>query len=144
MTKAVDNRIELLQKKVEEKRTALENKKNSIEPTKTNLILHLEDQTYNLHALNKQALTLLLIKLQTMVTSLVAVEKLEDSITTDSFLLEGHPLHVWMDDVIFKIRMLSVKEEEKQLKQMEKVLESKLSEERKLEIELDEMEAMLK
>ena len=64
MTKAVDNRIELLQKKVEEKRTALENKKNSIEPTKTNLILHLEDQTYNLHALNKQALTLLLIKLK--------------------------------------------------------------------------------
>lgn len=142
-----DTQIELLQKKVETKEAELEQKKEKLGKTQTKLILHLEDQTYNLNVLNKDSLTLLLLKLSSLGTTLVHLEQAHEDVAdlklSETFLLDGYSLDAWVNDVLFKLKSIALKEEERQLKNIKKTLEDRLSEDRKIEKELNEIANIL-
>jgi len=141
MSKEMDNKIELLKSKVDKKKLDLEDKKSKLGKSKTNFILHLEGETYNLNTLNKEQLLFLGNKVLSYDATFAHLE--QNGWNVD-YEFSGYHLRDWIDDIILKGLLIDIKDEEKQLKQMERTLESKLSEEYKINKELEEMEEFLK
>lgn len=105
----------------------------------TNLVLQLDGVTHNLNVLgnDKEKLQHLLIKLMTYVISARTL-KLQD------VLYSGYTLDDWITDISAKLDMLSKKDEEKSLAEMEAKLSKMLSDEKQVELELDEIANLLK
>lgn len=129
-----DDRILLMKKQIAEKKEKIG--KIGRFTSATNLILNLDGVTYNLNVLNKEGLQHLLIKLHIYLSSARALE-------LDEVLFGGYTLYDWSSDVKGKLDILGKKEEEKKLAVMEAKLSKMLSDEKQIELELDEMASFL-
>lgn len=131
-----DEKIIKLKQQIEEKRNKLGNLKR-FTPI-TNCILELDGVTTNIQILSKEKLALLLVKLNLYKMS---IENLNMSF--DKIMISGYDIRDWMSDVLAKINVISYKEEEQKLKTMESKLVELLSNEKKTELAIDEIEKML-
>lgn len=124
--------------------------KNSIEAKKkelnvsvrfspiTNCNLELDGVRYNINTLAKEQLITLLVKL-----NMYRVSSHDLNISCN-FKISGYSVSEWMTDIQSKIEVLNYKDEDNKLKQLEVKLTRMLSDEKKTELELAEIENLLK
>lgn len=128
-----DERVLQLKKVIEEKRSELKTVKKFLPIT--NCILDLEGQKYNLNVLHPYDLRLLLVKVNMYLMSAKDLGiKLE---------ISGYNIEDWITDINNKIEIFEYKQKESKLKTLETKLDKMLSDEKKTELELDEIAALL-
>lgn len=131
-----DDRILELKKQIEMKKQDLSKRKARFVP-ETNCILELDGNKYNLNVMSAEELTLLVIKLNMFIMS-------SDALKLPHPIINGYVTDLWISDISNKLEVLSTKKEEFELKQMESKLDKMLSNDKKTELELDGIEALLK
>lgn len=128
-----DERVLQLKKVIEDKKGELKSVQRFT--PHTNCVLDLEGQKYNLNVLQLNDLRLLLVKLNTFLLSAKDLNiKLE---------ISGYNIEEWMTDIKNKIEIFEYKKKESELKMLETKLDKMLSDEKKTELELDEIAALL-
>ena len=130
-----DERVLQLKKQVENKKKELADKKCKFVP-ETNLILEINGDRVNLNVLNENQLKNILVQLN-MYRLSVADLKMDD------FVVSGYTVDQWMNDVRDKLGEKELKREENELKSLEAKLDKLLSEDKKTELELDSIAALL-
>lgn len=130
-----DDRIIELKNQIEIKKKELTNKRVKFTP-ETNCVLELEGTNYNLNVCTEEVLTMLMIKLNTYIMS---ANDLGVSIPT----MSGYPIDLWISDIKNKLAVTAIKREEANLKRMEAKLDKLLSDDKKTELELDEIASFL-
>lgn len=130
-----DDRVLQLKKIIDEKKENLKSCKKTFLPI-TNCILDLDGQKYNLNVLQFDELQLLLVKLNIYLTSAVSLNI--------SLMISGYSINDWIEDINNKLDVLEFRREENELKVLENKLNKMLSDEKKTELELDEIAALLK
>lgn len=128
-----DERVLQLKKIIDEKKSELKAIKR-FAPV-TNCVLDLDNQKYNLNVLQPNDLKLLLVKLNMY---LMSANDLDISLE-----LSGYNVAEWMADIKSKIEIFEHKTKEAELKALESKLDKMLSDEKKTELELDEIAALL-
>lgn len=136
MTNTNDKRILELKKMIESKREKLG--RIARFSATTTLMISFEGLNLNLNVLSKDQLILLLVKLHALVTSAKELGY-EGKVFISGFTLED-----WISDINGKLEFLSKKDEEKSLKLAETKLTELLSEDKKVELELDAIASFLK
>lgn len=131
-----DDRIIELKKQIEVKKKDLAVNKVRFTP-ETNCILDLDGIKYNLNVCTDDVLILLMVRLHMYEMS---AKDLEVSPPT----FGGYPAGLWISDIKNKLAASSLKREENELKKMESKLDRLLSEDKKTELEIDEIAALLK
>jgi len=131
-----DNRILELKKQIKEKKSKLKKIKRFNPITTCNLTL--DGSLYNIHVCTKDTLKLLLIKLNLYIMS---AEDL--SISVNDIMISCFSIEDWISDINLKLENMSIKEEESKLKVMEEKLTKLLSEEKKTELQIEEIESLL-
>lgn len=126
-----DTTVLALQKKVESKREELK-KSKKFYPI-TNCSIEFEKERYNIQALNKDQIIFLIVKLNTYKMSALDIGMIED------FNISGFNILDWIEDLKAKLACVNRKDEEKKLIIMEKKLNTLLSDEKKVEFELDSL-----
>lgn len=101
----------------------------------TNCVLDLEGQKYNLNVLQLSDLQILLVRLNMY---LISAKDLKISLE-----ISGYNIAEWITDIKCKIEIFEYKKKEAELKRLEAKLDKMLSDEKKTELELDEIAAML-
>ena len=101
----------------------------------TNCILDLEDQKYNLNVLRLNDLQLSLVRLNMY---LMSAKDLKINLE-----ISGYNIAEWITDIKCKIEIFEYKKKEAELKTLEVKLDKMLSDEKKTELELDEIAALL-
>lgn len=129
-----DERVLQLKKVIEDKKAELKSVKR-FTPL-TNCVLDLEGQKYNLNVLQLNELQLLLIKLNMY---LISAKDLGINLE-----VSGYNIAEWITDIKSKIEIFEYKKKESELKALETKLDKMLSAEKKTELELDEIAALLK
>ncbi len=130
-----DDRVLQLKKIIDEKKENLKSCKKTFLPI-TNCILDLDGQKYNLNVLQFDELQLLLVKLNIYLTSAVSLNI--------SLMISGYSINDWIEDINNKLDVLEFRRKENELKVLENKLNKMLSDEKKTELELDEIAALLK
>ena len=123
-------------KKIMELKKQIEEKKNKIVKSQrftpiTNCSIELDGVRVNIQVLNKEQLTYLLVKLNSYAKSAKELEI--------DFVISGYHITEWITDIKSKLDFVSRKEEENKLKVMESKLHQLLSNEKKVELEIDEI-----
>lgn len=131
-----DDRILELKKQIDEKKRLLAEKRVRFSP-ETNCILDLDGSKYNLNVCGDDVLTMLMVKLNMYVMSADDLGILVPEIS-------GYSVEMWITDIKNKLAVSGVKREENALKQMEAKLDKLLSDDKKTELEIDEIAALLK
>jgi hypothetical protein len=103
---------------------------------KTNLVLHLEEKTYNLNVLPAADLGMLTIRLNMYKISASDL-KLTDVV------ISGYAIDDWLEDIFAKVNYVNTKAEKLKLAEMEKRLAELLSNDKKIELELSNLEKEL-
>lgn len=101
----------------------------------TNCILDLEGQKYNLNVLRLNDLQLLLVRLNMY---LMSAKDLKINLE-----ISGYNIAEWITDIKCKIEIFEYKKKEAELKTLEVKLDKMLSDEKKTELELDEIAVLL-
>jgi len=127
--KTNDQKIMELKKQIEEKKIKL-GKSQKFTPI-TNCSIELDGVRVNIQVLNKEQLTYLLVKLNSYAKSAKELEI--------DFVISGYHVVDWITDIKSKLDFVSRKEEENKLKVMESKLHQLLSNEKKVELEIDEI-----
>lgn len=130
-----DDRILELKKQVENKKKEIAKKNVKFVP-ETNLVIEINGIKTNINVLNKKDLESLLVILNMYRMSAVDLEMKD-------FEISGYKVDQWMNDVKEKINMKTFKNEEAELKRLEEKLDKLLSEDKKTELELDSIAALL-
>lgn len=128
-----DEKILLLKKQIEEKKAKIEKNKR-FNPV-TNCILTFKGQTYNLNVLTQDELKLLYIELDLVHDKMCEMDW--------DLSLSGYPIATWLEDVKDKLSALQIRDEMAKLKQMEQKLSDLLSDDKKIELEINAIEEML-
>lgn len=128
-----DERVLQLKKIIDEKKSELKAVKR-FTPF-TNCVLNLDNQNYNLNVLQVDDLKLLLVKLNMY---LMSANDLGVSLE-----ISGYSIFNWMVDIKSKMEIFEYKKKESELKILEAKLDKMLSNEKKTELELDEIAALL-
>jgi hypothetical protein len=136
MSNINDKKIMELKQQIAEKKVKLEGI-NRFVPV-TNCSLELDGQRYNLNTLQKEQLIQLMIKVNLYSISAKDLKLDED------YIISGYKPEEWITDMKAKLNVISKKDEERKLKAMEEKLDRLLSDEKKTELELNDIEAMLK
>jgi len=136
MSNINDKKIMELKKQIAEKKVKLEGI-NRFVPV-TNCSIELDGQRYNLNTLQKEQLTQLMVKVNLYSMSAKDLE------LDDDYIISGYKPEEWIADMKAKLNILSKKDEERKLKAMEEKLDRMLSDEKKTELELNDIEALLK
>lgn len=123
---ANDDKILELKNQIAVKKLAL--KKDKFVPI-TNCSIELDGQRYNIHTLTEETGLLLLLKLNSLYQSAVQLGYTEVRIS-------GYLLSDWITDLQNKLTVLNRKVDEKKLVDMEAKLTSLLSQDKKVELEL--------
>lgn len=134
MSKVHDAKIIELKKQIEEKKEKLKDVKRFSPVTKC--IINLDGKAQNLNVLKKEDLILLLVKLNLLKKS---ADELGYPLTIDGYLVQD-----WMEDIQSKLKLTEYKEEENKLNILNQKLTTLLSEDKKVELELEEIEGLLK
>ncbi|MGG0793687.1 hypothetical protein ABE137_06735 [Brevibacillus laterosporus] len=135
MTKTNDQKIMELRKQIEAKKEKI-GKTIKFTPV-TNCSIELDGVRYNLQVLAKDQIISLLVKLKAYATSAKDLALLND------YTISGFNVMDWIKDLNSKLDIVCRKEEEHKLKVMESKLHKLLSNEKKVELEIDEIESML-
>lgn len=131
-----DDRILELKKQIEDKRKTISEKKIRFVP-ETNCILNMDGMTINLNLCSDDALVLLLIRLNSYLMSAV-------DLGMSDFEISGYSVTAWIKDIKRKLEVSCLKKEEADLKKMEGKLDKLLSDDKKTELEIDEIANLLK
>ena len=131
-----DNKILELKKQIEEKRTKVD-KSKKFSPI-TNCSIELDGVRHNINVLTKEQIIQIMIKLNTYILSAKDLGLLDD------YVITGYNVADWMTDLKAKLEFINRKDEENKLKAMEAKLDKLLSNDKKVELEIDEIESMLK
>ena len=131
-----DDRILELKKQIDEKKDNITNKKVKFVP-ETNCVLIFDGVNYNLNVCQYEDLKLLLIKLNSYVIS-------AKDLGYEDFVISGYDVSEWMNDIRNKMEVIELKKEEVLLKNMELKLDKLLSDDKKTELEIDEIAELLK
>jgi hypothetical protein len=130
-----DDKILELKKQIAEKKKSL-NKVARFAPI-TNCSIELRGERSNINVLSKDNLIMLMIELNEYILSA------KDLGLTDSIIISGYTVEDWITDIKAKLEVMSYKEEENKLKLMESKLDKLLSNEKKTELEIDEIANLL-
>lgn len=132
-----DERIlKLLEEKIE--------KYKRFEP-KTNCMLILDKETININTVSKDNLKLLACKLASLYQGeCYLVQSGYLNLDSSYSTINGFKIETWINDICNKIKSIEIKEEKSKLKQMKSKLENMVSDDKKVEMELDLFENMLK
>ena len=131
-----DERILELKEQINEKRKLISEKKVRFIP-ETNCILNMDGMTINLNVCPDDTLLLLLIRLNSYLMSA------RDLGVTD-FKISGYSVTSWIKDIESKLDVSNLRNEGANLKKMENKLNMLLSNDKKTELEIDEIAALLK
>lgn len=130
-----DDRILELKKQVENKKKEIAKKNVKFVP-ETNLIIEINGQKTNINVLSEKDLNSLLVILNMYRMSSADLEM-------NDFEISGYKVDQWINDVKAKINMKTLKREETELKELESKLDKLLSDDKKTELELDSIAALL-
>ena len=133
MTYKNDEKILLLKKQIEEKKAKIAKNKR-VTPI-TNCILTFRGQTYNLNVLTQDELKLLYIELDLIHDKMCGMDW--------DLSLSGYPIIIWLEDIQSKLSVLQIRDEVSKLKTMEQKLSDLLSDDKKIELEINAIEEML-
>lgn len=136
MTNTNDQRILKLKKQIEVKKEKL-GKTSRFAPV-TNCSLEVDGVRFNINVLDKEKLIMLAVKLNSYLLSA------KDLGYENQFIISGYKVEDWLTDIQSRLDILSKKDEERSLKAMEDKLAKLLSEDKKVELEIDEIESLLK
>lgn len=130
-----DDRILELKKQIDAKKKSISEKKVRF-ITETNCVLNMDGMTINLNVCLDDALLLLLIRLNSYLMS-------AKDLNMADFEISGYSVTAWIKDIKSKLEVSSLKKEESDLKKMESKLDKLLSDDKKTELEIDEIAALL-
>ena len=102
----------------------------------TNCVLDMEDKKYNLNVLQEKELEFLMVKLNAYAMS-------ADNLKI-GLVISGYGVNEWLADISGKLAVITDKKKRDELKALEAKLDKMLSDEKKTELELDEIAALLK
>lgn len=128
-----DERVLQLKQVIDKKKSELKGLKR-FTPL-TNCVLDLEEQKYNLNVLQLDDLQFLLVKLNMY---LMSAKNLGICLE-----ISGYNIEEWITDIKCKIEIFEYKKKEAELKALEVKLDKMLSNEKRTELELDEITALL-
>ena len=128
-----DERVLQLKKLIETKKAELSTQR--FVPI-TNCVLDMEDKKYNLNVLQEKELEFLMVKLNAYAMS-------ADNLKID-LVISGYGVNEWLTDISRKLAIITDKKKRDELKALEAKLDKMLSDEKKTELELDEIAALLK
>lgn len=131
-----DEKVLLLTEKIAVQKTRL-NKTEKFNP-KTHCALVLFGQTYNLHTLNKQTCVLLIAHVRSLFLAWSTLD-----LGRDPLVISDFQASIWLDDLISKYEILNIKEEATRLKGLELQLETLLSHDTRVELELTKLEGQI-
>lgn len=131
-----DDRILELKKQIEAKKEKLSEKKTRFAP-ETNCVFELDSFKYNINVLDANSLMNLMLKINLYNLS-------ADNLKVQHPTISGYATDLWIEDIKNKISVLELKKEEAELKQMESKLDKLLSDDKKTELEIDDIAALLK
>ena len=97
----------------------------------------MDGMTINLNVCSDDALMLLLIRLNSYFMSAV-------DLGMSDFEISGYSVTAWIKDIKSKLEVSSLKKEEADLKKMGSKLDKLLSDDKKTELEIDEIANLLK
>ena len=128
-------------KKIMELKKQIEEKKNKVSKSQrftpiTNCSIEVDGIRYNIQVLTKEQLITLMVKLNAYAMSAKDLEV--------EYIVSGFEVSDWIQDIKSKLDYVSGKEEENKLRIMEAKLDQLLSNEKKVELELDEIASFLK
>ena len=129
-----DERIMALKSQIESRRKELNGKSTTFVPT-TNCLLELDGVKYNLHV---NSTVLLLVKLNSLRLSAVDLD-----IPIDDVVISGYPLNYWIEDVRNNLSVQCYKSKKQNLDKLEKELTALLSDDKQIELKIDELEKLL-
>lgn len=101
----------------------------------TNCSIELDSARYNIQTLSKDQLIMLAVKLNTYKRSANELEL--------DLIISSYSINDWLYDVLCKLKIMNHKQEEAQLKAMENKLDMLLSNDKKTELEVKEIETLL-
>ena len=105
---------------------------------KTNFHISIDNTVVDIRWLSKEQLIALIVKLNCYKISAKELGLL------DEYIISGYNVRDWIEDIKAKLDVVSRKDEERKLTEMENKLHYLLSNEKKIELELTEIEASLK
>lgn len=129
-----DERIMQLKQQIEIKRKELANQNSRFIPA-TNCMLLLDNVTYNLHL---EITEWLLIKV-----NMIAMSAKDLGMDISQVEISGYKLTDWLEDIGNKLKTQKYKEEKRKLEKLEKQLDSLLSDDKRTELEIDNIAALL-
>lgn len=132
-----DETILLLKKKVELQREELAKLPRSLQP-ETSTVFRSDTENMNLRVMSVEQLKLLKVKLHTY-----AMAAADLKIGIDEFTISGFSIDKWMHDIDMQISVLTRAEKEKKLKETEATLNRMLSDDKRTELELQELAKIL-
>lgn len=128
-----DERVLQLKEIIDKKKLELKGAKKFT--SMTNCVLDLEGQKYNLNVLQLNDLQMLLVRLNMY---LISAKDLGINLE-----MSGYNITEWITDIKCKIEIFEYKKKEAELRALEDKLDKMLSDEKKTELELDEIAALL-
>jgi hypothetical protein len=132
-----DNKILKLKQEIAKKKLILSGSKKFTPITNCNLLLG--DNRINLHTLTTKGG---IIEVMVMLNSMKLSAK--DLGLLDQYMVSGYLLTEWLEDLDAKLNIVNRKDEETKLKALEDKLTRLLSLDKQTELEIDEIEKMLK
>jgi hypothetical protein len=134
MAQKNDERIMQLKQQIEIKRKELANQTSRFTPI-TNCLLVLNNITYNLHVESSE---LLLIRVNMM-----AMSAKDLGLDISKVMISGYSIENWLDDIRNYLKIQKYKEEKRKLEKLEKQLDALLSDDKRTELEIDNIAALL-
>lgn len=134
MVQKNDERIIELKTQIEKKKQEMAKNKSRFVP-ETNCLLVLDKVTYNLHVEN---LPLLLIKM-----NMIAMSAKDLDMDITEVIISGYSLDQWITDIKNNMEVQTWKKEKRKLDVLEKQLITLLSDDKKTELEIDNIAALL-
>lgn len=135
MTKTNDQRIMELRTKIEAKQKEIGKKERFIPVT--NCQIEVDGVRHNIHTFDRKKSITLLVKLNSLLTSAKELGFEEE------YDISGYKINEWIDDLKTKIRLLEKDVEQKKLDTLEAHLHKLLSEDKKVELEINSIEGLL-
>jgi hypothetical protein len=132
-----DAKIMEMRKLIEDKKAKLKESAKSFSPI-TSCSICLDNTQINIHTLQVDDLRNLMIVLNSYKMSAENLQVLDD------YVISGYHITQWINDIKAKLEVVSRRKEEEKLKIMEQKLTKLLSEDKKTELELDNIMNELK
>jgi hypothetical protein len=135
MANVNDEKIMELKAQIKEKKAKLKGKKK-FTPI-TNCSIEIDGARYNLQVLSKEQLINLLVKLNTYRLSAIDLDLL------DEYVVSAYKIDEWITDIKSKLEVVSLREEESKLQELERKLHVLLSNDKKVELEIEAIMSQL-